>query len=359
MSRREITGRGENRQGRYEATRVCTGGTRQGCALLSGGSVITRGNWSHARSSAPNLRLTHLSSQMNSQQPEQSPRPLDKGKARQRNSCIDQEPTETSPLLASRSYAIYSDNDNLETASRSNRSSSLLSTLTTVFLITLSISILLLLLLLFLAYSYAAKASHLSNDDVLNNGLVFSGPDAIDVLNVSMHGDVWLRLDGHVGFDAGAVIGVKPDDSDNFWLDAWKAVGRWGIRNLDVVSLTLSSVNISAQYDPSVQLASVEVPPFQIPLTAMPPDDGSWLIPMSLPVHIHPSHNVSAWLHFARESWRHGFAIAQATVGRADIQGGSLQHPTWRNVLKIDRSDVTVGLNVKSKLAISSFTANP
>jgi hypothetical protein len=294
---------------------------------------------------------------MNSQQHEQqSPRPLDKGKARQSDSCIDQEPTETSPLLASRSYVIHPDNDDLETP---NRRSSLLSTLTTVFLITLSISILLLLLLLSLAYSYAAKASHLSNDDILNSGLVFRGPDAIDVLNVSMHGDVWLRLDGQVGFDAGTVIGVKPDDGDNFWLDAWKTIGRWGIRNLDVVSLTLSSVNISAQYDPPVQLASIEVPPFQIPLTAMPPDDASWLTPMSLPVHIHPSHNVSAWLHFARDSWLRGSAIAQATVGRADIQGGRLQHPTWRSALKIDRSDVTVGLNVKSKLLICPFTAIP
>lgn len=335
------------------------GGTGPLCSLVG----VTNHPWELVTCTvplAPNLGLTHLTSQMNSQQQrEQSPRPRHKGKARQSDSYIDQEPTETSPLLASTSYATHLDNDNLETASHSNRSGSLLSTLTTVFLITLSISILLLLLLLSLAYSYAAKASHLSNDDILNNGLVFRGPDAIDVLNVSMHGDVWLRLDGHVGFDAGAVIGVNPDDADNFWLDAWKAIGRWGIRNLDAVSLTLSSVNISAQYDPSVQLASIEVPPFQIPLAAIPPDDASWLTPISLPVHIYPSHNVSAWLHFARESWRRGSAIAQATVGRANVQGGSLQHPTWRNALKIDRSDVTVGLNVKSKLFFSPLTAIP
>ena len=293
---------------------------------------------------------------MNSQR-EQSPRPLDKGKARQSVSYVDQEPTETSPLLASRSYVIHPDDDNLETASRSNHSGGLLSTLTTVFLITLSISILLVLLLLSLAYSYAAKASHLSNDVILNNGLVFRGPDAIDVLNISKHGDVWLRLDGRVGFDAGAIIGVKPDDNDNFWLDAWKAVGRWGIRNLDVVSLTLSSINISPQYNLSAQLASIEVPPFQIPLTAIPPDDASWLTPMSLPVHIRPSNDVSAWLHFARESWRHGYAVAQATVARADIQGGGLRHSTWRSAFRVDRSNVTVGLNMKSKLIIPPSTA--
>src|ERR1700755_1685213 len=68
---------------------------------------------------APNLGLTHLTSQMDSQQREQSPRPLDKGKARQSDSCIDQEPTETSPLLASRSYVIHPDDDTLETPRRS------------------------------------------------------------------------------------------------------------------------------------------------------------------------------------------------------------------------------------------------
>ena len=278
-------------------------------------------------------------------QPEQSRRPIDKGKARAINDS--QEPTETSPLLASRSYIIHPDDDNLESASQFNRTS-LFSTLTTVFLITLSISILLALLLLSLAYSYAAKASHLSDNDILNNGLVFRGPDSIDVLNVSRHGDVWLRLDGRVGFDAGAVIGVNPDISDNYWLNTWKAIGRWGIHNLDTVSLTLSSINITSQYDPSVQLASIEVPPFQIPLTSNPPNDASWLTPMSLPVHIYPSHNVSAWIKFARESWRSGYALAQVTVARADIQGGALRR-SWRSILRVGRSNVTVGLHMKSK----------
>jgi hypothetical protein len=279
---------------------------------------------------------------------EQGPRPIDKGKARAINTNNNQEPTETSPLLASRSYIIHPDDDNLESAGQSNRGS-LLSTLTTVFFITLSISILLALLLLSLAYSYAAKASQLSDNDILNNGLVFSGPDAIDVLNVSHHGDVWLRLDGRIGFDAGAVIGVNSDYDDNFWINAWKAIGRWGIHSLDTVSLTLSSINISSKYDPSVQLATIEVPAFQIPLTANTPDDISWLTPMSLPVHIYPSHDVSAWIKFARESWRNGYAVAQVTVAQAEIQGGSLRRSTWRSMLRAARSDVNVGLHMKSK----------
>ncbi|KAI0292214.1 hypothetical protein B0F90DRAFT_1646621 [Multifurca ochricompacta] len=278
---------------------------------------------------------------MSSEVVQQNPHSLDKGKARANN----HEPTETTPLLASRSYIIPPDDDILETISQSQPS--LFSTLTSVFLLTLSISILLVLLLLSLAYSYAAKASRLSNDDIINNGLVFRGPDAIDVLNITEDGEVWLRLNGRIGFDAGAIMGVKPDHDDNFLLDAWKVIGRWGIRSLDIVSVTLSSVNITSPDDPEAPLASIDVPPFQIPISANPSDDFAWLSPISVPAHINPSHNVSAWFKFFRESWRRGYAVTQATLARAEIQGGVLQGWTWKNAIKIDRSNVTLGLRVK------------
>ncbi|KAH9974491.1 hypothetical protein BGW80DRAFT_1559977 [Lactifluus volemus] len=271
--------------------------------------------------------------------------PLNKGKARAVNGC-NQEPTETTPLLPHQSYVIHTDDDNLDTTGQSNRSS-LLSTLTTVFLTTLFVSILLILLLISLAYSYAAKASQLSDRDILDTGLLFRGPDALDVLNISEHGEVWLRIDGSVGFDAGAIVGVKPDDRDNFLLDAWKAIGRWGIRNLDVVSITLSSINITSHDDPPTHLASIRTFPFQIPLTADPPDDSSWLTPISLPVHVQPSQNLSTWLNFARESWRHGYVVAQASISRAKLQGGPLRGATWRSSLSTDRSNLTVGLRMK------------
>ena len=57
-------------------------------------------------------------------------------------------------------------------------------------------------------------AQHLVS--ALTNGLVFRGPDALDVLNISEHSGLWPRLDGCVGFDAGSVIDAKPDDDDTF-----------------------------------------------------------------------------------------------------------------------------------------------
>ena len=298
-----------------------------------------------------------MSSHLREPEPEPEPEPapapveassstLDKGKGKSR-ATNHQEITESTPLLASRSYDLLGDSDDDDIESTSQANPTLVSTLTTVFLITLSISILLVLLLLSLAYSYAAQASQISDDDILKNNLVLYGPDAIDVLNISQHGEVWLRLDGRVGFDAGAIIGVKPGDDDSLWRGAWKTIGRWGIRNLDTVSLSLSSINITSQNDPAVLLASIAVPPFQLPLTAVPPDDHSWLTPISVPVNIHPSKNFTAWLQFARESWRSGYAVAQATISHVEIRGGSWEWRTWRSVLTVNRRNLTVGLHMK------------
>ena len=283
---------------------------------------------------------------------ESSSSTLDKGKGKSR-ATNHPESTESTPLLASRSYDLLSDSDADDIESTSQPNPTLVSTLTTVFLTTLSLSILLVLLLLSLAYSYAAQASQLSDEDILNNNLVFHGPDAIDVLNISQHGEIWLRLDGRVGFDAGAIIGVKPGDDDSFWRGAWKAIGRWGIRNLDTVSLSLSSINITSQHDPAVVLASIGVPPFQFPLTADPPDDLSWLAPMSVPVYIHPSKNITAWLQFARESWRRGYVVAQATISHAEIRGGTWDWRTWRSVLRVNRSNINVALRMKGAFTFS------
>ncbi|KAH9959390.1 hypothetical protein BGW80DRAFT_1368779 [Lactifluus volemus] len=54
-------------------------------------------------------------------------------------------------------------------------------------------------------------------------------------------------------------------------------------------------------------------------LTENPPDDSSWLTPFSLPVHVHPSHNLSTWHNLARESWRQGHVAAHCAVPRCHL----------------------------------------
>ena len=115
----------------------------------------------------------------------------------------------------------------------------------------------------------------------------------------------------------------------------------------------LSSIDITSQYDHATLLASVATPPFQIPLTANPPEDISWLTPLSIPVHTHLSNSVTAWLEFARESWRSGYAVARVTISHADIKGGPWEWRTWRSVFTLSRSNLTLGLRMKSTSVFS------
>ena len=73
-------------------------------------------------------------------------------------------------------------------------------------------------------------------ETVIHQQLTFSGPDRIDVLNVSQAG-IWLNIRGKVGTDAGKVIGVASDPEDGLFRFLWKAFGRWSVRTLDKVTL--------------------------------------------------------------------------------------------------------------------------
>ncbi|KAI0048703.1 hypothetical protein FA95DRAFT_1539466 [Auriscalpium vulgare] len=262
---------------------------------------------------------------------------IDKGKGR----ASTPEPTEDTPLLASSSHTLLDDDFPHPTRRH------LVSTLTTVFLATLALSIVVILGLVFLAYSYAAKASRVSSNELLDKAVVFRGPDSVDVLNITDAGEVWVRLDGRVGVDAGAVIDVNPDVDDNIWDNMWKSIGRWGVRKLDGVSVNISSIAVHAQTDAGTLLASVWVPPIELPLTTDPPRDLSWLTNVSVPICIRPSQNTSAWIDFARESWRRGYVATTAEVAQAVVAGGPWGKGGWRSQLKLERGNLHVPLRMK------------
>ncbi|THH10493.1 hypothetical protein EW146_g8352 [Bondarzewia mesenterica] len=275
---------------------------------------------------------------------ENDPHPVDKGKGR----AEDPGPTESTPLLASQSFTSH---DDVEASDNYRRR--LWSTLLTIFLVALALCVIIALFLFLLAWSYGSKASSVSDEDFLTKALVIKGPDAVDVLNITEHGEIWVQLEGMVGLDAGSVIGVNSENSDGFWLDMWKSVGRWGVRRLDDVSVHLSTIEILAERSPDTFLASIDIPPLQIHLTADPPSDLSWLTKVSIPVLIKPTQNTTAWTEFARECWKKGYITATAAVAEVSVHGGSLQGGGWRSRLKVERSDISVPVRQKSELSIS------
>lgn len=267
---------------------------------------------------------------------------VDKGKARAR---ID-DPDERTPLLASGSGPHY----DLEPGTPRRRR--LFTKLLSVFLLTFSLCILFLVLVLLIAYSYGSRASGISSDELIQRALVARGPDRLDVLNITTDGGIWLHVQGRVGLDAGGVIGVATEEDDSVLQYWWKSIGRWGIHQFDRVTVDLTAIDVSSEHD---QLAVISLPPLELPLTADPPNDDSWLTTVAIPVYFEPTKNISAIARFVRESWRDGTMRVEAHVGRAVVRGGRLNDGSWRTRLRAIRSDVHSTVSMKSKSAYHSI----
>ncbi|KAF8961431.1 hypothetical protein BDZ97DRAFT_1703298 [Flammula alnicola] len=270
---------------------------------------------------------------MNTTEPLEQPH-VDKGKGR----ALD--PTERTPLLGSSSTAIE------EAITPADSRRRLRSTLTTVFLISLCICILGFVIIALLAWSYASRASHLKPEDILNDDLVFAGPDRVDVLNITDDG-VWLNVRGRIGIDAGRAIDIGSDPDDGVFRDIWKTVGRWSVRTLDRVSVNMTTIRISPEYDTSVTLVYLDIQPIELPLSVDPPKDTSWLTPVSRPVHVRLTSNSTVVLQFLKDSWRRGALAVRAEVGQATIRGGGLNSDSWRSNFRGKLSNIRTSIHIR------------
>lgn len=275
------------------------------------------------------INISLLSTTTMSSAGEEPPQNIAKGKAR----ALPEDFDERTPLLASGSGI----HDALEPDSTRRRQRRLLSRLCTVFLFTFFACLFLLFIVALIVYSYGSRASGISSEELIQRALVARGPDRVDVLNITSEGGIWVNVRGRVGLDAGNVIGVDAEEDDSILKYFWKSVGRWGIHQLDRVSVKLTTIEISSKHD---HLANFTIPSLELPLTADPPPDDSWLTELSTPVYIQPTRNVSALVRFARESWRDGMIRVEARVGRAAVHGGGVGEGGWRSRLRAIRSDV-------------------
>ncbi|KAK0499974.1 hypothetical protein EDD18DRAFT_1348779 [Armillaria luteobubalina] len=274
-------------------------------------------------------------------------RPVDKGKGR-----AVEPPTERTPLIPSASSSLSSSVADIELSYTQSRRP-LLHKLLYVFFISLLCCVVAVVALALLAWSYAARASDLSPDAIINDGLVFEGPSRVDVLNMSDTGGIYARIEGRIGLDAGGVIGVNSDDQDNLMVDLWKSLGRWGIRKLDRVSVHISSVHVLSEQD--ARLATINIPSQEIVITADPPADRSWLQPISTTVFIQPTTNGPILKTFVQEAWREGSFALKMDIGEVAVEGGNLGGTGWRHSLHQKFTDV----NTVIQLIIPSLPGLP
>ncbi|EPQ50553.1 hypothetical protein GLOTRDRAFT_82301 [Gloeophyllum trabeum ATCC 11539] len=266
-----------------------------------------------------------------------TPQRVDKGKQR----AILPEVDERAPLLGGPSSRRI-DGEHDDNAHRSRRT--IWSTLCAVFSVSFLLCVLIFLALV--AWSYRARAQNLTPEDVIHRGLRVQGPDRVDVLNITAGEGIWVRVDGRVGLDAGALVDAQADEErDGFYDYVRKGVGRWGIRRLRKVTVDSMTAEMTTQLghrDPVV-LATMTIAPVEVPLTVSPPTrDLSWLTNVSIPILIQPTSNGSALLDFARHSWREGFVNVRAAVNRVQVHGGGLDDNSWRSRFRMDRPNVRV-----------------
>ncbi|KAI0089594.1 hypothetical protein BDY19DRAFT_943148 [Irpex rosettiformis] len=257
-----------------------------------------------------------------------------KGKGRARPEDID----ETTPLLASSSGTHLEDD-------APPRRRHLASRLLSVFLFSLAFCIVGLVFLVLVAYSYGSRASDISPEQI-QRSVRFWGPDKLDVVKVGRDGSVSLEVRGRVGVDAAAVIGIQDDEDDDIFRYVWKSVGRWGVRQVDRISVNLSEVEVFTTRTHSL-LANVSIPPLEISLTVSPPQDDSWLTEVTIPILIVPTKNVSTLLEFIRESWRDGALQMTTETNCAAVHGGGLYEQSWRTRLRAVQTNIRMPIRVK------------
>ncbi|KZT63268.1 hypothetical protein DAEQUDRAFT_770765 [Daedalea quercina L-15889] len=265
---------------------------------------------------------------------------IDKGKGRARSP----DPTESSPLLGSTSGS-YTSGVDPESPPLARR---LYSRLLTVFVVSLSLCVFALLLCTVIIFSYRSRAVSASPDDIIQHALVVRGPDRVDVLNTTGDGGIWMKIHGRVGLDAGHVAGVNTVEGDSFVEDAWKAIGRWGIRRLGKVSVNLSAIAVTPEGDASHSLSTITLPPLELPLTANPPPDNTWLTPVAIPVLIRPTTDAKTLMRFVRQSWKEGTIRVKASIQQADVTGGGLTDGGWRRHIRISHSDIQTAVHISS-----------
>lgn len=276
------------------------------------------------------------------------PTRIDKGKRR-----ADDNVDEHTPLLlrpsspAPRSSLLSGVADDSFPSPNSSRT--LRSKLLSVFLISLCTSIFALIIIVLLAWSYASRAADISPEDALKLGLIFRGPDRIDLINATQNG-LWINAHFRVGIDAGSIIGVNPNDAgkDGHLEALWKALGRWGVRRLDKVSVQLSTIHLSSKFS-GAELALVDIPPLTLQLATAPPRTTSWLIPTSAPIFVKLTPESSYLVQFLQDSWEHSTIALSVAAQHARVHGGAFSEHSWRDKLSITVRPVKLDIQTDSE----------
>jgi hypothetical protein len=264
--------------------------------------------------------------------------------------------TETTPLLSNGAPSNNTEPPVAEVARTEDPSPQqhrhdLRRTLLNVFLGSLTAIIVVSVLGVLLVYSYAQRVRGMDSDK-LAKAIIWSGPSAVNVLEVKDGGEVILDVKGLIGVDTNAIMDFKDEDNDtdNVFVSLWKDIGRWGVGLLREVTVSMGQL-VAYEADHQVPLLEAHAETFTLPLTDDPgkPWDPSWLKPISFRVQAKPSQDGDLLQRFAQKTWAKGSVDLQMRVDTVKVHGGMEGKDGWRGMVKDQRKNLATQFHYKSE----------
>ncbi|KAG8911849.1 hypothetical protein FRC00_005727, partial [Tulasnella sp. 408] len=183
-------------------------------------------------------------------------------------------------------------------------------------------------------YHYASWVAHVNPDQLVKQGVVLKGPSNVEVVTVAAD-YVELKVEGAVGIDADWIMGLEREGGGLFG-GARKSFGRWLVKRVDQVTVSLGHVELYAPYSrsqhriPTDPLVSLRASPVTIPLTTRRGDfdasDDSWLTPVSVPVFLSPNKNGSFIGEYVEDALKVRRLLATARADWVKVNAGDARH---------------------------------
>ncbi|KAG8871956.1 hypothetical protein FRB97_008175 [Tulasnella sp. 331] len=190
------------------------------------------------------------------------------------------------------------------------------------------------------SYSFASCASHVEPEAMLAEGaIVWKGPSDIQVVHMAPEG-ILMQVEGRIGIDADWIIGLEHNSGTNarfgLFEGARKALGRWLVKRVDTITVTIGDIHLYAPYSrsqhrvPDAPLASIILQSITVPLTTrrsqFKMSDDSWLTPLSIPMLVYLNENSTLLMEFGKDSMQMGRVLARATVESMQLDVGDGKH---------------------------------
>lgn len=183
-------------------------------------------------------------------------------------------------------------------------------------------------------YHYASWVAHVNPEQLVKQGVVLKGPSNVEVVTVA-EDYVELKVEGAVGIDADWIMGLEREGGGLFG-GARKSFGRWLVKRVDQVTVSLGHVELYAPYSrsqhkiPTDPLVSLRASPVTIPLTTRRGDfdasDDSWLTPVSVPVFLSPNKNGSFIGEYVEDAMKVRRLLVTARADWLKVDAGDARH---------------------------------